>query len=167
MDQNIINASELDFTMIDKLAEVVLTNVPEAIVEIGTAGSTMVLSRHAKNFVVCHYACDTRPGMCIWARANNCSVFEGRSTDFIEQFPDIPVSLVVVNNVQTSLPVLDFFLKKLAYSGMIFLRDHIIVQEWLKRQTFLTEFNLQTFVWPYTDVRLMMIMKNAIMTTPK
>lgn len=158
---NTSELTELDWTMIDKLAEIVLTNVPESIVDIGISGSTTVLSRHAKNLALNHYACDSRPGMCTWARANNCNIFEGKPLEFIEQFPDISVALVVVNDAQTPPIILDFFLEKLAFGGVILLRDHIVVQQWLKKQTFLKKFDLQIFVWPYAEVKLLMVMKNA------
>jgi len=119
---------EKDWIVVDRLADIILTNVEGCVVDIGIGASTIVLTRHTKKLGVKHYCCDISPRRCKWAREELCwpEVYEGKSLDFIKKFPDIPVALVFLDGdhrYETVIQEVRFFLKKLNPGGVIFLHD--------------------------------------------
>ncbi len=129
------------WVIMDRLADIILSYVGGCIVEIGLGKSTFVLSRHAKNFGVKHYAIDTsqrkidevlKSGEC---DHDGLVIYNGRSLDFIKEFDD-DLGLVFVDGCHKPIVVrqeADFFIDKLLPGGVIFFHDMFLCKEWGER----------------------------------
>jgi len=121
------------WTIVDKLAEVVLSNVQGCIVEIGLGASTYMLSQHAIGFNRRHYACDFSGGK--WEHFKKLGLvheymhkFHCRSTTFMKTFRDKPAVVFIDGNHKYKVVSLEakFFLDRLVPGGMAFFHDMYI-----------------------------------------
>ena len=161
-----------DWIILDQLAPIILNNVEGCVVDIGIGPSTRVLFKHTQKLKRVHYSCDKKESRCEWAKEIGVpNVYFGKSLDFIKQFPDIPVALVLIDGYHKYEVVKEetlFFLKKLVLGGVIFLHDTYPPFDrlkncgdvWKLRQE-MEESEVQAFTWPYTATErgLTMLMK--------
>lgn len=169
---------ESHWTIVDRLADIILENVEGCIVDIGMGSSTIVLSRHARKFKRKQYSCDTNQKKCDWFKDKldhpDNIIFCGKSTEFIDQFNDKPalVFLDGDHRYASTKAEVEFFIDRIGYGGVIFLHDAEPSEEYMKRkgkpvavEVVRKELelldSLSTFVWPYTagNMGLMMITK--------
>ena len=170
--------------ILDRLTDVILSNVEGCVVDVGIGKSTDVLYAHSSRLKRKHYSCDISEKLCRWARSlNELEVFEGKSFNFIKQFSDIPVAVVFIDgdhHYSTVIEEVNFFLSRLSPGGVIFLHDtlprdwrdvhgyekngrhaDLTCDSYLVRQEMEKRKDLQIFTWPYTaqNTGLTMIMK--------
>lgn len=152
-----------DWVIIENLIDVILNNVEGCVVEIGVGVSTIVLFEHTSKMGVKQFSCDINKKKCNWAKEFiGLEIFEGKSLDFIKQFPNIPVAFVLLDGDHTYSVVikeLNFFLSKLSPGGVIFIHDTLPrsaknVNEkytvYKVRQEIEQRSDLRIFTWPYT-----------------
>jgi len=157
-----------DWIILDKLAGIILSKVKGCVVDIGIGQSTIVLADHAQKLSIPHYTCDIKNRKCVWARQYGIPhVFEGKSTDFISQFPDTDVALVFIDGehiYETVVREVEFFLPRLTEGGVLFLHDtYPPKKSWAVegngkhcgdvykvRQVLERRQSLQVFTWSYT-----------------
>lgn len=165
-----------DWIVVDRLTDIILSNVKGCVVEIGIGVSTEVLLKHTKKLGVVQYSCDTNRKKCNWARKIGVTeVYEGTSFNFIERFPDIPIALVLLDGdhrYPTVVKEVNFFLERLSLGGVIFMHDtcktswkdvygKVTSDSYLVRRELEQREDLMTFTWPY-DYGLTMVMKKEI-----
>lgn len=122
---------EKDWIVVERLGDIVLSNVEGCIVEIGMGYSTIVLSQLAKKHNRKHYACDIKETKCIWAKEStevaqeNLIIYHEKSSRFIYRFKDIPALVFIDGNhyYKYVKPETEFFVNLLNPGGMIFLHD--------------------------------------------
>jgi len=177
--------------MIDILAPIILKNVEGCVVDIGIGRSTEVLYSHSSRFKREHFSCDQKRKFCKWINWSypDINIFHCKSLDFIKQFPDIPVAIILLDGDHTYSTVIkevNFFLSKLSPGGVMFIHDTlpstwqqvhgyicdkpgrkfgrritVLADSYLVRQELEQRKELMTFTWPYTavNVGLTMVMK--------
>ena len=108
------------WVIIDRLADVILNNVEGCVVEVGIGVSTLILAKHAKEMGVKFYSCDKLGRRRVWAMENidydGFVIYHGRSFDFIEQFEEDKVALVLLDGNHSYDVVskeFNFFLERL------------------------------------------------------
>ena len=167
-----MRTKDTDWIIVDRLAPIILNNVEGCVVDIGIGPSTRVLFNHSQKQNRDHYSCDKEENRCSWARKIGVpNVYFGKSLDFIKQFPNISVALVLIDGYhkyEVTKQETMFFLKKLVLGGVIFLHDTYPPFDrlkncgdvWKLRQE-MEKLDVQTFTWPYTAVErgLTMLMK--------
>uniref|UniRef100_A0A6H1ZPA4 Putative methyltransferase n=1 Tax=viral metagenome TaxID=1070528 RepID=A0A6H1ZPA4_9ZZZZ len=162
------------WSILEALVPIIVYHRPYPIVEIGAGASTIYLARVAEQFHVKLYSCDKSP------RKNKVyfkdHVFVQKfSRDFIAEFDDYPVSVVLIDadhNYEVAKMEFDFFFDKLIPGGVIFLHDTMPpAEEYLTptacgdvyklRQELEKRDDLDCFTWPYTAgyMGLTMVMK--------
>jgi len=123
------------WVIIDSLADVILHYTGGCIVEIGLGYSTKMLTKHAKNFGVKHYAIDVRKSKCKAAEKHlhdGLIIYRGKSLNFIETFDDSP-GLVFIDGCHKASTVIRealFFLQKMVPGGVMFLHDTYYCEAW-------------------------------------
>ena len=170
------------WSIMDKLTDEILENIPGPIVEIGAGGSTEIFAKHAIKHDRELYTCDLKMGGMFSVfdgpLFDKHTCFIGKSEDFIKEFKGNP-SVVFIDGQHTYKTVkmeTDFFLDKLATWGVIFFHDMFPHQERLihdedgikpgtaykMRQELERNPEVDVFTWPYTalNVGLTMVMKH-------
>jgi predicted O-methyltransferase YrrM len=115
--------------ILDRLSDVILSNVKGCVVEIGMGRSTYILAHHAKKFKRKMYACDSSKTKGNRVKEaigyKNLIFWHGKSLRFIEQFDDEPALVFLDGNhyYHTVSKEAKFFLDKLAPGGVMFLHD--------------------------------------------
>lgn len=167
--------------IIEKLTKIILDNVDGHVVEIGVGRSSRAINKGVKEVGVNHYMCDTSIKASIkWSqqkfKLDNVIIYEGKSLDFIKIFPDIPLSVVLLDGehkYDTIKQELNFFLSRLVVGGVIFLHDTYPPDRWKNnegrfcgdvykiRSELEKKEDVQIFTWPYTagECGLSMVMK--------
>jgi len=172
--------------MLDRLCDVILSNVPGNIVEIGCGYSTIVLAKHAEAFGVQLHTCDYSTRKCNWVKDTfkyeGIKVYNMRSTHFIWDFKDEP-AIVFIDGDHRAVVLrkeVDFFLPIVKPNGVIFLHDtcprettyikktaggkimdtYVVRKELEQREN--KDFDI--FTWPYTagNCGLTMILKKDL-----
>ena len=162
------------WSILEALVPIIVYHRPYPIVEIGAGASTLYLARVAEQFHVKLYSCDKSP------RKNKVyfkdHVFVQKfSRDFISEFDDYPVSVVLIDadhNYEVAKMEFDFFFDKLIPGGVIFLHDTMPPSEeyltptacgdvYKLRQELEKRDDLDCLTWPYTAgyMGLTMVMK--------
>lgn len=154
-----------DWVVVESLIDMVLSNVEGCVVEIGIGVSTTILLEHAKKLGIKLISCDINKKKCDWAKKLGVSeVYEGKSLDFIQQFPDVFVALALIDGdhrYPTVIEEVNFFLSKLSPGGVLFMHDtlkpswdavygKVTSDSYLVRQEMEKRDGLMTFTWPYT-----------------
>ena len=169
-------AKKQDWTIIQRLGDVILKYAEGCIIEIGLGRSTQIFLKLAHDFKRTHFCFDISERKCEWARERGATVFIGRSLDFLDQFPDVPVALGLIDGDHRHEIVkleIDFFLSKLTPGGIIFMHDTYPPEAWVRengkrcgnvyktRLELETRKDIQIFTWPYTAMGcgLTMVMK--------
>lgn len=166
-----------DWTIIKQLGDTILKYVKGCIIEVGIGRSTSILIEFAKEFKRDLYCLDMLEKKCIWAKKHGCMVIQGNSPEILNQFPDIPIAMGLIDgdhNSKVAIQDVNFFLKKLSTGGILFLHDTYPPKKWLNedgcgdvykvRQELETRNDIQIFTWPYTAINcgLSMIMKKEL-----
>lgn len=148
------------WSIVDSLADIILTHVSGPIVEIGAGKSTNVLAKHAQAHNVTLYSCDIKPFVPLFS---NHICFTGSSFSFMDQFGGHP-SIVLLDgchDYEILKEEVRFFLSRLSPGGVIFIHDtlpptkthlrknrcsnaHIVRKELELRE------DVNCFTWPYT-----------------
>jgi len=151
------------WSILKALVPIILYYRPYPIVEIGAGSSTIYLAREAEKFNVKLYSCDKSP-------RKNRVYFKGHtfiqkfSRDFIAEFDDYPVSIVLIDAdhaYDVAKMEFEFFFDKLIPGGMIFLHDTMPPSEefltptacydvYKLRQELEKRTDLDCFTFPYT-----------------
>jgi len=153
------------WSIIDKLADIILTHVPGAIVEIGVGKSTEMLAKHAQAHNVKLYSCDIKP---FRHRFNDHICFIGTSFDFMDQyfketFDDHPaiVFLDGCHNADILRKEVELFLPLMLNGGVIFIHDTLpptkkhlrkdrCSDAYLVRKELENRSDVNCFTWLYT-----------------
>lgn len=166
-----------DWIIIERLAKTILKNVEGCIIEIGIGRSTPIFIEFATEFKREHYCFDMLEKKCVWAREHGCKVISGESPKNLNQFPDIPVAMGLIDGDHrygVVIQEVNFFLTKLSVGGILFLHDTYPPEKWLSedecgdvykvRQELETHDDIQIFTWPYTAINcgLTMIMNKEL-----
>jgi len=128
-----------NWIILDSLVPVVLNNIQGCIVEIGLGNSTLILNKYANQFNRKHYACDKKPRVCDWVKANtksnNLIIHNCISFDMMKVFNDKPAIIFIDGNhsYRVVKEEVDFFLPKLVPGGMMFLHDTYLCKRWYER----------------------------------
>jgi len=170
-------ARRQDWRIIEQLGGIILENAEGCIFEIGLGKSTHIFLKFAKDFNRDLYCFDYKSRKTDWAKERGAKVFLGESITFLDQFPDIPVAMGLIDGNHrygNVIQELDCFLPKLTYGGIIFLHDTYPSKErWIKengtrcgnvyklRQELEIRKDVRIFTWPYTAANcgLTMVMK--------
>ena len=169
-------AKKQDWTVIERLGDVILKYVEGCIIEIGLGRSTQLLLKLAHDFKRAHYCFDTSERKCLWAQERGAKIFVGKSLDNLGQFPDVPIALGLIDGDHRHEVVrqeINFFLPKLVPGGIIFMHDTYPPEEWVgengrhcgnvykTRLELETRNDIQIFTWPYTAMTcgLTMVMR--------
>jgi len=169
--------------ILDRLVDVILSNVKGCIVEIGLGESTEVLARQAAEMNVKHYACDKRGKVCEWVTFNdnidhkNMVLTHCSSFDFMEKFNDSPAIVFIDGDHHAEVLGIEtaFFFEKMLVGGVMFLHDTCpwettydkkirqgrIIDTYTIRKTIEKFKSAEVFTWPYTagNCGLTMILK--------
>lgn len=125
-----------DWIIVDRLADIILSNVKGCIVEIGIGISTVILSGHARDFKVKHYVCDSKESRCDWFRdqygdRKDSIVFNEESVEFMKSFDD-EVALLFIDgdhHHENVIKEAEFFIDKLVPGGVGFFHDMYVAPE--------------------------------------
>ena len=154
-----------EWIIMDVLADIVLDNVEGCVVDIGIGPSTEILRWKTEERSIKQYTCDVNPLKCEWARSVGCTVYEMKSTDFIKEFDDSPISILFIDGehkVETVIEEIMSLLPKLAEHGIIFLHDTYPPKGWINkdgihcgtvykaREVIEAMPDLQIFTFPFT-----------------
>ena len=156
-----------EWAILDRLVPVMLFHRRGPVVEIGMGVSTFYLCKHAHDYHVPVYSCDTNEAK---ARANRMHpdhhVFVMPSEEFIKQYPGDDPALVLIDGnhkYETARIEFDYFYDRLITGGTILIHDtypptedflgdtasgavYKLRQELEKRTD-----EMECFTWPYTS----------------
>lgn len=152
--------------IVDSLMPIILKNVPGDILEIGMGGSTIVLSKHAKEFDRRFISCDVDAQKCSKWRHE---VYNVTSEIFfsMNKLSNLAVSFIDGDHrINAARIDIDNSLRHLSLGGVIFIHDTTLYhRSHCDQYKYIKELedrsDLQVFTWPYTasNCGLTMIMK--------
>jgi hypothetical protein len=167
-----------DWIIMDRLVDVILYHLRGCIVEVGIGYSTDILAKHANQYKVVLYSCDTNPDR---GKLNEYhTIYKGTSFDFIKQFKGQPAVVFLDGCHQYEVVSVEakFFLSLLLPGGVLFFHDALPPDErfiipsrcgtsYLLRQELEKDPNYNCFTWPYTANKcgLTMVMKKPFCFT--
>ena len=187
MDERNSMIRRQDWTVIERLGDIILNEVKGDIFEIGIGISTPILANLALKFDRVLYSLEKKQELCNWARIFGGIRFSGKSVNNMKKLTEKPMALGLIDGLHkatTTNREISFFLKRLSIGGIIFLHDtyrrislllnsriksdpkEINSKKWVGdiytvRQKLEKMENIQVFTWPYTAMNsgLTMIMK--------
>jgi len=182
-DGAVIRLPKGGWSIMDALVPEILDNVGGPIVEIGMGESTSMFAAHASRMGRKLYSCDIKMGgmfdVCDKPLFDNHVCFIGRSEDFIKEFKDYPAIVFIDGEhlYETAKMEVEFFLPRLAISGVMFMHDTFPWEERLTvtdkkgrkagdvykvRQELERNPDVDVLTWPYTalGVGLTMVLKH-------
>lgn len=172
-----------DWTIIQKLGDVILSKIGGCIFEVGIGKSTLILKQFADDFKRDHYCLDKNERKCTWAKGIGCKVILGETKNTLDSFPEILVAMGLIDGRHDSITVrleMNFFLNLLTPGGVIFMHDTYLQTDakirdeshprglagdvYKVRQELEKRKDVQTFTWPYTAMNqgLTMVMKREL-----
>ena len=169
-----------DWSIIQRLGDVILRKINGCVFEIGIGKSTPMLKKFADDFKRDLYCLDKNERKCVWAKSVGCKIIQGLTEDTLKSFPEIPVAMGLIDGRHDSITVrfeMNFFINLLTPGGVIFMHDTYLQTDakirdeshprglagdvYKVRQELEMREDVQTFTWPYTamDQGLTMVMK--------
>jgi hypothetical protein len=191
-DKTVEESRLSNWSVLDRLAPVILGHVPGCVVDIGAGESTEVLLRHTKELGRTHYTVDKNQwilGLIMhsgWAHSDHYA-WSCSSEYFMLTF-DEPVALVLLDGGHKYTTVKresEFFLQRLTPGGVLFIHDTMPWENayrrmrkqmvdgvqrhlWMFRKELELKEDVDVLTWPYTAAYcgLTMVMKKD-MTRPE
>jgi len=169
-----------DWTIIERLGDVILQHTEGCVFEIGIGKSTLILKELANRNNRELYCFEISRRKCEWAKGIGCRTCLGKTRVTLDLFSDIPIAMGLIDGRHDSATVrfeANFFLKRLTPGGMIFLHDTYMQSDakirdeshprgasgevYIVRQELELRKDLQVFTWPYTAMNqgLTMVLK--------
>lgn len=158
-----------EWIVVDRLADIILTNVKGCVFDVGIGPSTYVLAKHAEKFGVNQYTCEITERFIERFCPNggihdNHTIYNGYSWDLLKELnEDIAIAFLDGTHVyEQSKKECDTILTKMPAGGVIFIHDTYPSKDkhvrsdgkrcgdvYRVRQEFEKSDKVWTFTWPY------------------